>query len=349
MADAVARCQRCGAAPKAPHWNARYCLPCRAAIRRRPRSCATPAERAAILARAGTMTRDAIAAAVGVSRAKVTRCLREEHVRSNARDLAPELVEAVLRLYAAAPTRQGKAACRAAFPDVCIRSITERHTRRHGTQAVVRQARWTGAQVIDAARMAGLVSLTAQARYFSRPHAAEGSIKKLWASHFRCPPGALHGCGAALAARLALPGVQATLITTNQGGVTGPTIKVLWLDLLARLRPDCDPTLRLCVTALAQFQAWLWQTTDSQVIRNTLTEREDYAATPPGLQWSDDAPPDTPIRPRTGGDADPEYPRGGADAALPDDRSDETGHHPRNGQGGVPVRRATRRTHARVH
>lgn len=267
-------CLACGERPRtSAHANTKYCAVCRAARLRQPSSGVSAAQRDAIIRLAGTMKRWEIAEKVGVTRAAVHRCLREEGLRSNVRDYPREVVEAVSRVYEAAPSGQGKRAVREAFPDIVVRSIVERR-HHHRLITMKRQVRWTGEQLIEAARMAGLVSADAQARYFGRPNAAAGSIKSLWAKHFGCAPSDINGAAAGLAYRIATPGVPA-VVTAPDNRAPTPRVKVLWLDLLPHLREDVAPAIRQAVEALALFQHWLHGTADAATITSMIHHREE--------------------------------------------------------------------------
>ena len=119
------------------------------------------------------------------------------------------------------------------------------------------------------------MSHTAQARYFNRPNAYEGSIKSFWAKGACCAPRDVNGLGAFTAWQVATPGVPAVLVKHQQNGGARPV--VLWLDLAAHLRPDVDPLVREVVQALARFQATLHNTQSSEDIRHFIQEREAYA------------------------------------------------------------------------
>lgn len=123
--------------------------------------------------------------------------------------------------------------------------------------------------------MAGLVSHTAQAHYFNRPNAYEGSIRSFWAKGACCSPRDVNGLGAFTAWQVATPGVPAVLVKHQYNGGGRPV--VLWLDLAAHLREGVDPLVRMMVEVLARFQAWLHGTTDPADIRQLIQERETYA------------------------------------------------------------------------
>lgn len=280
MADALRRCRDCQADITHRHFNVRYCAACQASRNRNPRSNLTPAQQHQIARLAGTMPRKDIARQVGTSHASVNRYLREQQLRSNSQAYPADLVDAVCMAY----ERGGKPLVRQLFPDVVVRSIVERFPH------APRQTRWTGEQLIEAARMAGLVSHNAQARWLGRPNAYAGSIKSLWAKGFHCAPRDVHGLGAHLVWQLCTPGVIATLV--HQQTLPGPHTVVLWLDLAGHLRGDVAPEVREAIEALAQFQRWLFQGKTSNDIRAFITERETTygPADRDHTQWSDHAP-----------------------------------------------------------
>lgn len=267
-------CQHCGERPIAgardparPHPNARYCTPCREARRRQPRSCVTPAQAAQLRPLLGTMPVLQLCQQVGISKAAYQRWRLEEGMTLRNNAYHPETVEAVLRVYEQASRGKGKHAVREQFPDVTVRSIVERYR-----AYTPRQIRWTDAQVREAAKMAGLVSHTAQARWFSRPHAASGSLHSLWKKRFQCAPSDLNGFGVHRAGQLATLGCPAVLVQRLEAGA--PIAKILCLDLARWLHPDVPDWVRDGVAALATFQAWLHGTDDPAAIRAMIQERE---------------------------------------------------------------------------
>ena len=236
------------------------------ALRHRPPAHVTTTQAALIRQLRGTMIRRELARHVGISQAQLHRYLTAHGLDSNARDYPPEVVTTVCLTYQAL----GKRETQALFPDVRVRSIVERHK-----AYAPRQIRWTGAQQRELVRMAGLVSHTAQARYFNRPNAFEGSIKSFWTKGACCGPRDVNGLGAFTAWQVATSGVPAVLVKHQQNSGARPV--VLWLDLAAHLRPDVDPCVREAVQALARFQAGVQGTTSSDEIRQMIKEREGYA------------------------------------------------------------------------
>lgn len=255
-------CQRCQSRPRQPHFNAKWCEVCRVALRRQPASRVTPEQGATIAALVGTVSRDDIARRVGVSRSRVNRYCREQGLHGRSDQYPPEVVAAVTAAYEAG----GKHHVRELFPDVQVRSIVERYPH------APRQRRWQAEELIEAARMAGLVCPTAQARYFGRPNAYAGSIKSLWVKVFQCAPQHINGLGAHLAWHLVTPGTPAVLVRHEIGGQCRP--KVLWLEVAAHLRADVAPEIVQVIQSLAAFQGWLHGTNRPEQIRAMISERE---------------------------------------------------------------------------
>ena len=277
---ALALCVECQARPRrSAHHQTKYCEACQRRLLRAPRSRVTEAQGALIRQLRGTMTRARIAERVGITHAQLNRYLAEQGLTSNARDYPPEVVTAVCTTYAAL----GKRRTQDLFPDVVVRSLIERHK-----DYPPRQVRWTGEQQIEAVRMAGLVSHTAQARYFGRPNAFEGSIRSFWQKGMACAPRDVHGLGHHLVWQIARPGVPAVLVSQQEQ--PGARVVVLWLDLVGHLRPGAAPEVRQMVEVLARFQGWLYGSTDTAVIRRMVMEREAYGRHDPGGdEWTDRA------------------------------------------------------------
>ena len=277
-----ALCVACQVRPRRnAHGHTKYCTPCQQQRLRAPRSHVTAAQGMQIMALRNTMPRWQIAQRVGISHGRLNRYLAEQGLTSNARGYPTEVVATVCATYAALGMRRTQDL----FPDVVVRYIVERHK-----DYAPRQVRWSGEQQIEAVRMAGLVSATAQARYFARPNAFEGSIKKFWHRVLRCAPRDVHGYGYHAVWPIARAGVPAVLV--HQATQPGPRAVVLWLDLAQHLRPGVAPEVRQMVEVLARFQAWIFGSHDSAVIRRMVTEREAYARDDTGCdEW-----PEAPIR-----------------------------------------------------
>jgi hypothetical protein len=265
MADPLV-CVLCGVRPRrSAHFNTIYCATCRRERLRRPRSNVTPEQADQLRQLAGHVSQQEIQQRLGLSKAAISRWLREQGLKVkhfNAPD--DTTIDAVCRVYETG----GRHAVEQQFPQVRVRSVIERYKRYRP-----RQIRWTAQQQLEAARMAGLVSRNAQARYFGRPNAYGGSIRSLWAKRFQCAPGDVNGLGGHLAWQIALPGVPAVLVPTDTGA-PGPKMRVLWLDLAQWLKPDVDPLIRQMIETLAAFQQWLHATDDPDQIRAMVYDRE---------------------------------------------------------------------------
>ena len=263
--DPALNCLDCEASLQGRHPNARYCRACAEDRKRQPPSNLTAAQGEQLPLWRKRLTRSAMAERLGVSRATVNRYFREQGIGSNALRYPREVVETVLAVY----VQHGRIRTQELFPEVQVRSIVERY---NPPNNVLRQVPWKEHEIIEAARMAGLVSANAQARYFNRPNAFDGSILALWNKVFQCAPSHVNGLGVHLAFRLVRPGSPCLMVEQKQSG--GVALKVLWLQMVGQLRPDCPDWIKQAIQTLAHFQAWLHNTSDPTVIAAMIAQRE---------------------------------------------------------------------------
>jgi AcrR family transcriptional regulator len=239
------------------HWNAKRCTVCAEVRATWPTGKLTSAQARQAMALRGKMKRADIAKRLGVSVPSLYRFGRDEGI-SFALVRSPEyvrLVERVSRYY----ERHGRKATEKRFPDVRVRSIIERYPH------APRQIRWTGEQIIQAAKMAGLVSMERQAKIFNRPGTNQGAIRSLWTKRFRLAGGNIHGVSNHTARALLRPGYPAIRtqfwITRNQRCDRAFARRiVLWCDMEPWLLPGTPLFLRDAVRAMAEFQRWLFKT-----------------------------------------------------------------------------------------
>lgn len=239
------------------HHNAKWCAVCAAERRKKPPSSLTPAQVRKALKLRGTMLKDDVAKAVGVSRAAITRLGRERGVSFSAMPYAtnPKLVARVIAHY----DKHGRIATQKRFPDVSVRAIVEHYGR--GRQP--RQVRWTDEQIVAAARMAGIVSMERQAEIFGRPGAHKGSIRSLWIKRLKVAGGGIHGMSAHTARHLLRPGfpvVTTQFWNTRRGSSEFSRQIVLWCDMGPWLRRGTPPFVREGIKAMTNFQRWLFKT-----------------------------------------------------------------------------------------
>jgi hypothetical protein len=221
---------------------------------------------------AGKVERSEIARRLGTSLPNVRRYCRDEGISLAVTYYPDDVREEVCRYY----VKHGKVKTQKRFPNVKVRSIVERYNV-YGR----RQIRWTGPQLMDAARFAGIISLEAQAQYFKRPRAHAGSIRSLWMKRFGQSGGSLHGLKRQLAMQL-MDGVRVTYHHSKAPLIRMPVDPVdapwwlprpkgerwrilprqiyLWVDIERHLREDLAEEIKAGVRALARFQRWLYGT-----------------------------------------------------------------------------------------
>jgi transcriptional regulator with XRE-family HTH domain len=251
-------CTHCGVRPRHEHKNSLYCLQCRAAVRRRPPGRLTVAQARRVKQLLFKMPREEIAAEIGVSVATLKRWARDNgNIRLaffNRYAANPALVREVTAFY----EKHGRPATEERFPHLRVRSIIERYP--HAS----RQVRWTPTQVVDLARMAGLVSMEAQAAHFDRPGAGAGSIHAAWWKKFGQGGGSVNGLAWFIArhfvrAAAAKDRVEVDFWAHRKQGRRRRTKRkvLLWIDVAKHLRSDVPDHIRAAVEALARFQRWL--------------------------------------------------------------------------------------------
>jgi len=132
----------------------------------------------------------------------------------------------------------------------------------HYRSVKYKQLRWTDDQIAELARMGGLISYGAQAKFFNRPRANEGSIKAAWDKKFKAPPKEINGMNGDMARHLVERNCPVLRVTSgntrNRTGIPSHSrIVCLWVDMEKHLRPDVPPLIANAIRQLAEFQRWL--------------------------------------------------------------------------------------------
>lgn len=140
-----------------------------------------------------------------------------------------------------------------------------------------KQIRWTDQQIAEAAKMSGLVSHSAQARYFNRPNAFNGSIKALWTKRFGFMGGSINGMACFHAQHLV--DTSAQFLKPKGNDRRGDPVLfrwiILWVDMENSLKPDVPDFIRESIQTMANFQRWLWKTNNPKPrILRMIRERE---------------------------------------------------------------------------
>lgn len=263
------RCIECHVKIKKAHPNRKRCESCVLLLRNKPKGTMTPSQIKSAKKLAGTMPREEIAKTLGVSLTNLKRsCTGTKFYFFNRYANNPELVNKVCAYY----EKNGKKKTQETFPDINVRCLIERYK-----NFSPRQTKWRDEEIIEAVKMAGLISFTGQQLYFHRPNAHEGSIRSLWMKRFRFGQGKING----LRGHRGLP-----LVTDRCKPITiwfGDTrdrskweSKIyLWVDLEKHLKPEVHPDIKQAIKSMAQFQKWLWNSKNPKPkILKMIKERE---------------------------------------------------------------------------
>lgn len=212
---------------------------------------------------AGTMPRDEIAKKLDCSLANLKRsCPGTKFTFFNRWANNPDFVKELCAYY----EKHGRRPTERKYPHAKIRSIVE-----HYKFFSPRQVRWKGAELVEAVKMAGLVSHNGQAKYFKRPRANEGSIKSLWYKKFKIdqPQYRMHGLTKNKAIWLCKSTVP--FIETGFGPQNCKFAYhiALWIDVEKHLKPGIPDSFKDGIYAMARFQRKLFgdKNTKSKIIK----------------------------------------------------------------------------------
>ena len=254
-------CQRCKSRPRySSHPNCKWCEECRQELRHRPAGRLTEAQARQVRRLLFKMPREDIAREIGVSVPTLKRWVRDNgNIRLayfNRWHANPKLVNQICKYYA----KHGRAKTERRYPNVRVRSVIERYFKGLGFKP--RQVRWTSDQLVAIAKMAGLVSIDRQAKYFDRPGANEGSIKSVWMKRFGLGGGSINGLSYWVAKHYVRPSCPyyETDFWAQRAGKKGRD-KVrriaLWVDVQRHIKSETPVHLKEAISALAGFQRWL--------------------------------------------------------------------------------------------
>lgn len=250
-------CIACRRAFTPSHWNRKKCDGCQKAFRNYGHL--TPAQERTVRRLAGKLFIHELAAKIGVSKPTLVRWACRNKVYLNAHKYPADVVKEVCAYY----VKHGRSKTEKHFPDVSVRSVVERYLA--GLTDERRQVRWTPAQLVQLAKMAGLVSHARQAEHFGRPGAHAGSIKSAWVKKFKVGSSNINGLSYWVARHYVTMGCPfyetqfwEKRKTIDRRRSTTQTRKIaLWIDVARHLRGDVPDHIASAVQSMARFQVWL--------------------------------------------------------------------------------------------
>lgn len=270
-------CNICKSRPKKKHLNSKYCKACAEKLKRRPSGTLSPSEIKFAKAHAGDMKREEIAKRLNVSISNLKRSCRgvRFYAHNGKFKERPQLVKQVIDYY----FMHGSNATEKAFPNIKVRSIIER-PQYYGFKKEYRQKRWTDNELIEAVKMAGIISQEAQAKWFNRPNAHKGSIRSLWMKRFAHGGSTIHGMSNYLAKHLVTkkcPCLVTKYWAQRRNGNEFARKLYLWVDMEKHLRDDVPEFIRSAIKTLAEFQRWIFKSTNPRQKIIQLLKREPKA------------------------------------------------------------------------
>jgi hypothetical protein len=251
-------CPSCNLRKVQRHHSSKWCSRCSLEKRTHPKSNMTADQIAAAKEMIGKIPREEIAERIGVSEASLKRAFRGVRLGYRQHLLArPELVQQVCAYY----EEHGGPRTQKAFPGVNVRSITERYK-----LFKPRTIRWTDEQLIELAKMGGIISISAQAKFFNRPNAYAGSIKSVWSKKFGMSSAAIHGMSHCQARHLVsknCPYLYSNFWISKRSNRRKCSRKLyLWVDMEKNLIGDLPSFIRDGIVTMSNFQRWLFKSKD---------------------------------------------------------------------------------------
>lgn len=258
-------CQNCkNKLGKKVHFNKKYCASCTKYLRKNPAHNLSEAQQKEALRLAGSMYRHDIAKKIKCSRTSLDRFAKiNKNVNWNFLKYSAKTVDIVTEYY----IKNGMSKTKKKFADLSVRSIIDRYLK----DVNPRQKRWTNSEILEALKMAGLVSYGAQAVFFKRPRANSGSIKSLWVKRLKLKAHRVNGIHYNIAKHYVERSCPAYPCRIGDHGQI--QWKILWVDFDKHLKNDLPDHLKSAIRALAKFQIWLHGKDAKTNIENMIMER----------------------------------------------------------------------------
>lgn len=269
----MTNCQGCGA-DISKRRLAKWCLKCYSQ-HKRPGTL-TPAQEQVVRSLAKTVPQAVIARRIKTDKRNLSVWAKKNNVDIKHNWFYEEqVVKKVCAMY----NERGLKETQEAFPDVKVYCIVHKKFSRHRKYLRPRQSRWTDEQLIELAKMGGLISYKDQARFFDRPRAGVQSINEAWRKRFSTSSFNVNGLTTQEVSRVVR--VKNTVVPIEVSYLNKKTDTYqmrklyLWADLEHNLRDDVPEFIKSAISTLADYQRWLFQTNDvRQAVLNMIKERQ---------------------------------------------------------------------------
>lgn len=237
------KCLDCKITIKVAHYNQKRCKKCAAYRVKYPKSNLTDAQKVLAKKLAGTMYYEKLAKQIGCSRSSLGRYAREEGFSLNHHKYPIDIVVDVCKFY----EKHGTIETQRKYPNVNVRAIVERYPHFFKKRCV----KWTDKQFIELSKMAGLISLEKQAKYFNRPRAHAGSIRSVWVKRFKLGCGQINGMFENRVRHLV---DERKFYYVAGNGSENKRKLMLWIDIEENLKPKMPKFIRRGISVMAEFQ-----------------------------------------------------------------------------------------------
>jgi len=274
MLEKSKKCLSCKTSIAGTHANTKRCKPCIAILRKRPLGTMTKKQIAIATSLSNKMKFTDVAKHLGVSKSNLKRSIDTSKVKftfHNKHKNNPHLVKTICAYY----EKHGKRETQKKFPDVKVRSVLEKYK-----LFSPRQSRWSDKEIIEAVKMAGLISYKAQWVYFKRPLAFAGSITSFWMKKFGFGQGKVNGLRGYRGKPFVKPRCKPVIIKFGElrekrHDEDWEAKVYLWVDLEKHLLPNVNEDFKIAIQTMASFQRWLWQSENPRAkILKMIKQRE---------------------------------------------------------------------------
>jgi hypothetical protein len=261
------KCKNCNKNISPKHFNTKYCYACKI-LSAKCRFPNIPEDKKLMIYSFYDkgVNADKMSQYVGLSRATINRFLRKEGLKRKRK--YHDVSKAVISFY----EKNGIIKTLEKYPNIKVRSIIET-ARLYGYDYEPRQIRWQNDQIIEAAKMAGIISHDSQAKFFNRPNAFSGAIKSLWSKNFKCNQKYINGLSFNVAKNIIKLGTPIIRIR-NKGQYID---KILWCDIYNNVNDDLPEWIKNIFKTLCDFQKWLHNSKEpNDKIINMIRERQKH-------------------------------------------------------------------------
>jgi len=241
---------------------------CAEKLTRKPSGTLAPRQVKAALKLRGTMPVEDIAKNLGTSLSNLKRsCRGVRFAFHNLHHLNPDRTKEICAFY----EKNGRRQTEKKYPGIRVRSVVESYK-----LFSPRTVKWKSEEILQAARMAGIVSMKEQAVFFNRPNANAGSIRSLWVKRMKFKGNlyAMHGLTQNKASYICEPSVPFYSVKVGPQHSKYKYKIAFWQDVAEHLKPGIPASWKQAIDALVRYEKKLYKGDPKKEILKIIKEME---------------------------------------------------------------------------